>query len=193
MAWGKLGSTTASGTTDELSSGTITGNKIINNIYHVIKTGTANTRRRFNNDTGSNYASRSHVLGTEGTQINQTSIFTHADTSGNAFGVSYIVNISGEEKLMIGQEISNTSSGAGTAPGRYEGAGKWVNTSDQITEVDLLNTDSGGFLTGSNLTVLGSEVTPAAAEAATVQDGAVFYETDTNKSYILYDGSWSEL
>ena len=94
---------------------------------------------------------------------------------------------------MIGQEISNTSSGAGTAPGRYEGAGKWVNTSDQITEVDLLNTDSGGFLTGSNLTVLGSEVTPAAAEAATVQDGAVFYETDTNKSYILYDGSWSEL
>ena len=193
MAWGKLGSTTASATTDEVSSGTITANDIINNIYHVIKTGTANTRRRFNNDTGSNYASRSHVLGTEGTQINQTSIFTHADTSGNAFGVSYIVNISGEEKLMIGQEVSNGSNGAGTAPKTYEGVAKWTNTSAQITEVDLLNTDSGGFLTGSNLTVLGSEVTPAAAEAATVQDGAVFYETDTNKSYILYDGSWSEL
>ena len=162
MAWGKLGSTTASATTDEVSSGTITANDIINNVYHVIKTGTANTRRRFNNDTGSNYASRSHVLNNEGTQINQTSIFTHADTSGNGFGISYIVNISGEEKLMIGQEVSNGSNGAGTSPKTYEGVGKWTNTSAQITEVDLLNTDSGGFLTGSNLSVLGSELTPTA-------------------------------
>ena len=157
MAWGKLGSTTASGTTDEVSSGTITANKIINNIYHVIKSGTANTRFRFNNDTGSNYAGRSHVLGTEGTQINQTSIFTHADTSGNALGVHYIVNISDEEKLMIKHEVSNTSSGAGTAPGRHEGVAKWVNTSAQITEVDLLNTDSGDFLIDSNLSILGTD------------------------------------
>jgi len=27
----------------------------------------------------------------------------------------------------------------------------------------------------------------------TVQDGSIFYETDTNKSYVLYSGSWSEL
>jgi hypothetical protein len=157
MAWGKLGSTTASGTTDEVSSGTITANKIINNIYHVVKSGTANTRFRFNNDTGSNYASRSFVLVTEATQINQTSIFTHADTSGNAFGVHYIVNISGEEKLMIKHEVSENSSGAGNAPGRHEGVAKWVNTSEQITEVDLINTDSGDFLTDSNLTVLGTD------------------------------------
>ena len=26
-----------------------------------------------------------------------------------------------------------------------------------------------------------------------VSDGSVFYEIDTNKSYVLYDGSWSEL
>ena len=185
MAWGKLGSTTASATTDEVSSGTITANEIINNVYHVIKTGTANTRRRFNNDTGSNYASRSHVLNNEATQINQSSIFTHADTSGNGFGISYIVNISGEEKLMIGQEVSNGSNGAGTAPKTYEGVAKWTNTSAQITEVDLLNTDSGGFLTGSNLSVLGSDMTPAAAIPAltNVQDNSIFVEKSTAKRY----------
>ena len=26
-----------------------------------------------------------------------------------------------------------------------------------------------------------------------IQDGSIFYETDTNKSYVLYSGSWSEL
>ena len=42
---------------------------------------------------------------------------------------------------------------------------------------------------GTNLSALGSD----GVESMTVQDGAVFYETDTNKAYVLYDGSWSEL
>jgi hypothetical protein len=193
MAWAKLSSTTALGTTDEVSSGTITGNKFLNIMYYVIKSGTTNTRWRFNNDTGSNYAARSHVLGLEATQVNQTSIATHADTTGNAFGIHFIVNISSEEKLIIKHEVSENSSGAGTIPGRHEGVAKWTNTSAQITEVDLLNTDSGGFSADSNLTALGSDLTPAATESPKVQDGLIFYETDTNKEYVLYNNTWTEL
>lgn len=41
--------------------------------------------------------------------------------------------------------------------------------------------------------MLGSDVTPATAEVIKVQDGAIFYETDTNKEYILYNSAWTEL
>ena len=38
-----------------------------------------------------------------------------------------------------------------------------------------------------------AEITSLYQGAPNIQDGAVFYETDNNKSYVLYDGSWSEL
>jgi hypothetical protein len=61
-----------------------------------------------------------------------------------------------------------------------------------VTRIDLYNDGSGGtgdYAVGSNVSALGSN----GVESMKVQDGAVFYETDTNKSYVLYDGSWSEL
>ena len=73
--------------------------------------------------------------------------------------------------------------------------GKFVPSPDaNITRIDINNPNGGSFDTNSNLSALGSDLTPAAAVAApAVQDGSIFYETDTNKSYVLYDGSWSEL
>ena len=37
------------------------------------------------------------------------------------------------------------------------------------------------------------DFSPASAVASNVQDGSIFYETDTNKSYVLYNNTWSEL
>ena len=146
--WKELASVELNSTQDELSSGTFTAKKYLWVQWYVKKTGTANTRWRFNNDSGQNYASRSHVLGNEATQINQTTIFTHADTSGNAFGTMFIVNDSAKEKLVTAHEVSDSV-------GRYEGVAKWANTSNQITSIKLMNTDTGGFQSGTTLKVFG--------------------------------------
>ena len=137
---------------DELSSGTITAKKYLMVEYYVKKTGTANTRWRFNNDIGSNYSARQSGNGaSDGSPlINQTSIYTHADTSGNAFGNIFIVNSSANEKLGIFHEVSDNVN-------RREVVAKWSNTSSQITEIDLLNTDTGGFSAGTTLKVWGMD------------------------------------
>ena len=51
----------------------------------------------------------------------------------------FIVNNSANEKLVICNSITQQTAGAGTAPTRTESVGKWVNTSDQITRVDIID------------------------------------------------------
>jgi len=51
------------------------------------------------------------------------------------------------------------------------------------------NDGSGDMQIGDNISALGSD----GVESLNVQDGAVYYETDTNKSYVLYNNSWTEL
>ncbi len=57
----------------------------------------------------------------------------------------------------------------------------------------MINYGGGDFLTGSNLSALGGDITPVAQDPPKVQDGAVFYEKDTNKEYILNNGVWTKL
>jgi hypothetical protein len=35
--------------------------------------------------------------------------------------------------------------------------------------------------------------TPASAVVSNISDGSIFYETDTNKEYVLYNNTWTEL
>ena len=149
--WEELASVELGAEADELSSGTITAKKYLWVQAFVKKTGTANTRWRFNNDTGSNYAVRqSGNGGTDTTPINQTSIFTHANTSDNAFVNMFIINNSANEKLLIAHETARGSD-------RREVVAKWSNTSSQITEIDLVQLDSGGFSAGTLMKVWGSD------------------------------------
>jgi hypothetical protein len=147
--WEELASVELDSTEDELPSGTFTAKKYLWVQWYVKKTGTANTRWRFNDDDGQHYASKSHVLNNEAEQINQTTFFTHADTSGNAFGNMFILNNSANEKLVIPQEVSDTV-------GRYQGVAKWTETGVQITSIKLMNTDTGGFQSGTIMKVWGS-------------------------------------
>ena len=89
---------------------------------------------------------------------------------------------------MIGWHITRGGAGAGSSPNRSQFAGKFVQNA-QFTQITNTNDQSGDFDTSSNLTILGSD----GVESMKVQDGAVFYETDTNKSYVLYNDIWSEL
>jgi hypothetical protein len=100
-----------------------------------------------------------------------------------------MVSISGEEKLGIVSTCGGAT-GAGSTIHRTEIVYKFVpsSLSANVTQVAITEKGSGNHAIDSNLSALGSD-----GVIYVVQDGAVYYETDTNKSYVLYNGSWTEL
>ena len=192
MVWAKAGSTTLSGTSDVIDVTSLSNNKFITLLHHGLYSGDSNGTFNFNNDTGSNYAFQSNYAGSGNyASINQTKFsYNDSSTHDSIFVVPYILNIAGEEKLIIADQATIGATGAGNAPNRAEQVGKWVNTSDAITSIKHTQSSSGGdYISGSNVSALGSD----GVASLNVQDGAVYYETDTNKSYVLYNNTWSEL
>ena len=192
MAWAKNGSTTLTGTSDIIDIDPIDDKKFDIILHHALYSGDSNSTFNLNSDTLINYARRSSYSGgADSTGISQTK-FSYDDSSvhDSLFAVTYMVNISTEEKLMISNQATITTTGAGTAPARAEQVQKWTNTSDAITAIKHTQSSGGGnYLTDSNVSVLGSD----AVSSWTLQDGLIFYETDTNKEYILSNNTWTEL
>jgi hypothetical protein len=192
MVWAKAGIATLSTTASEVEA-TITANKFNQILNHVITAGSGNigTRYRFNDDSGSKYAQRySHDGGSDGTNINQAQVFTEVnDADEDRFQIGYVCSISGEEKLGI-NHLMETASGVSNAPQRSETVFKYVPSPDAtITSVKVMETVAGSFGSNTNVSVLGSD----GATSTKLQDGAVYYETDTNKEYILSNDTWTEL
>ena len=188
MVWGKAGSTTLSSAGDAYEL-TITSSKSFQILDHTIPSGTTGQQINFNNDTTTSYALRySGNGGTDGTGVNRAGINHEWDqTRLDRFVMDYWSDVSGEETLGISFSVYNDSTGAGTAPSRFEEVWKWDDTS-QVTEIDMINPGSGSFDTGSNLTVLGSDITPATLN---LPDGTLFVEKDTANRYWLSSGIWS--
>ena len=194
MAWGKAGSTDwSSGSARQIDSPTFTSNKFLQIMTYTNSGSTNRASFQFGDptvDTGNNYAERkSENGGGDSTGASVDHIIIHTGNSDN-FTVTYMINIATEEKLSI-THSSNGVAGAGNAPGRIETYAKYAETSNQQTVVRVYDTTLD--FTGGNVSVLGSDLTPAAAIPPTVSDGAIFHETDTNKSYVLYNGSWTEV
>ena len=185
MAWGKADSNTVT-TAIDLQTLTVEATKFKQILDHTIPTGACTQSYTFNNDTTTSYALRySGNGGTLGTGVNRSNAAAEWDPSNlDRFNVSYMSDISGEETLWIQSGVFNTATGAGTAPSRYEEVWKWDDTA-QITEMDSTNASAGSFDTDSNLSVLGSDLTPAAAVPfpANVQVGSRAEITDTRKMY----------
>lgn len=115
---------------------------------------------RFNNDTGSNYALRkSNDGGSDSTNVSENGLnYMSTGTTQNHFVVFNIINESSKEKLVNCEMIRDGGSGAGSAPSRKEMTGKWANTSNQITRVDVVNRDgSGNYAIDSEVTVYGTD------------------------------------
>ncbi len=113
-------------------------------------------------DTGTNYCHRRSRNGaSDVTAASTTNIgfetFTGANSS--SFGFVYNVNLATQEKLTISQNVMASVTGAATAPNRQETIGKWVDTTNQFDNVQIINTNTGDFATDSNLSVL-SDVVP---------------------------------
>ena len=196
MAWGKEGSTTLETANTNLSVTGISTNIFYQSMNHVFATsGNVAMATSYNGDTASTsnrYAMRKNNNGTEDPLNSRDEIYlTGGDTE--IFGIVYHVFVSGKEKLMIGNAC-----GKGTVsgyPNKNQGVGKYVPTdlTDTMSSMNIeAQNSSNTYTSDSNLSVLGSDLTPASTPIK-VQDGAVFYEKDTNKEYVLYNAVWSEL
>tara|TARA_R110002020_G_scaffold102080_1_gene239979 strand:+ start:165 stop:1247 length:1083 start_codon:yes stop_codon:yes gene_type:complete len=109
-------------------------------------------------DTGTNYSDRyCQNDSSDVTETSQTRVQWHGDaTTLDQFSVGYISNLSGKEKLMMNRSVSQGGSGAGTAPSnRWEGVGKWANTSNPLDRIDWFNIGSGSWDSSSEMVVLG--------------------------------------
>ncbi len=189
MAWIKAGTTTLGSAGDTISV-SFTTNKFINAFWHEFETGSALPQVKLNGSSSSVYAYRDSLNGGSDSTGTSANVWNTALASLDTFCMMYIVNISGEEKLGIYHVMDTLTAGAGTAPRRQESVGKFVPSPDaDITQIDVVNVDSGDFDTGCNLSVIGSDGT----ESTKLQDGAIYYETDTNKEYLLYNNTWTEL
>ena len=186
MAWAKLATKTLTSAGSNITTDTFTASKFNIFMFHENRTA-GNTDGKFrvgnaSSDSSSNYADRTSLNGgSDTTDTSQTGMLYHADTTTtHHLSVGYAINISTEEKLFIYWYVNASPTGAGTAPQRREYVGKWTNTSNQFTVMDLYTGGSDQFQIDNNITVLGSDVT-----IYNIQNGLEFHETDTNKDYVF--------
>ena len=195
MGWVKLGHTTLSSAGDTITVSGMTAKKYLMVQVHTIPSGNARPIIRVYNDSESNYARRrSEEGGADATAINQTEIDIARNATEIVYSTFNIINESSKEKLVIMHNLSDNGTGAGNAPKRQEFVWKWANTTDQMTRVDVINTQTGDFDSGSELIVWGNDVSNGIVNP-NLQDGTLFEETDTNKHYIWNSSTstWTEV
>ena len=151
--WEELDSTTTT-TSGTIQSGTFTAKKYL--MYQIVGkkasgTGTEAGRFQFNGDTGSNYAQRNSINGTDYTYTSQSSMNIGGDgnTAGEmVFLTGFIINNTSTEKLLLGHSAFGNTAGAGQIGNRGEIACKWANTSAQITSIECMGTtfESGAIM-----------------------------------------------
>ena len=196
MVWNKLGTTTLGSAGDDLDITSMTASKFNMIMNHWISiTSTTTASLTLDNTGGNDYAYRySTNGGSDSISVSQANVqvgLGGIPSGSSNFDINYSVNIDGKEKLIIGHNITSATAGAGTSPSRRESVYKKDTTTDsgQYTRIDYNNADAGSFDTDSNLSVIGSDGT----EETKLQDGAIYYETDTNKEFILSNNIWTEL
>ena len=198
-AWKELDRVTLGSEQDLISVTGLPNNQYYMLLYVLPKVSAANTRWTFNATTGSEYSSRSsNNGGSDNTFINGVNFYTHAITGGFNYGVGYISNLSSQEKLCSFNETGSASTGAGTASDRAETVSKWADSSNSISSIQLKNTDTGGFDSGSELVVLGWDSTNTTTdnfwqELTSVDwssGNSITTSTFTPKKYIWYQGWW---
>ena len=193
MAWAKNGTPTTLGSAgDDLDITDLSANKFNLIMAHIPSDASVRCLTTLNNDTNSVYARRGMQGGSsESTSVSQANWDWHWSLDQDFFFIAYLCSISGEEKLLIMNCCRGNAAGAGTAPNRHEFVGKYVPSPDaDVTRIDINNNNaSNDYHADSNLTVIGSDGT----EELNVQDGAIYYDTDLNKEYVLYNNTWTEL
>ena len=137
------------------TSGTFTAKKYLF-VQFYTKGNAGSSYFRFNGDSSSSYSNRYSINGgSDSTIASQPESYLGA-IDGFSFHNLFIINNASKEKLFTHNRVSRSTAGSGTSPTRNEGAGKWSNTSDQITSITV-TTAGGGNLTAGNMKVWGSD------------------------------------
>lgn len=156
--WEELGRVTLGSAGDSMSLTSIPARQYLKILFIGIPSGgTINASVTFNSDTAANYAYRltENAIG-DSSAVSQTKAFIDSpSTNGVHYSESTIINISGQEKLMVTNGSDRSTAGATTAPGRWQIVNKWSNTSAQITRMDFANNGTGDFAAGTQAVVLG--------------------------------------
>lgn len=158
MAWKKLGSTTLTGTVSIIDVPLSAAEKFNQGVFYCPHGQNGSVRSGNSTvDTGANYAYRSSRNG--GADSTATSNSTGMRVNDNAgstpnFVIIYTINISGEEKLLIGNAVEQMTAGAGTPPNTNESVGKHVFTSNPV---DIFQMNHANMPSGTNFTILGTD------------------------------------
>ena len=156
--WEELASVELGSATSILSSGVFTAKKYLQvQIFSDSSNASLGYTMRFNSDIVSNYARRVSSNGAtpDTTNVSQAQLNIGNPTAPN-FGNYFIINNLANEKLLIGHTVDAPTAGAGTAPSRQEGVGKWANTTSQITTISI-DAGTGTWDTGSIIKVWGHD------------------------------------
>ena len=186
LGWQRLAHVELSSTANEINSGTFTAKESLLVQLHGVASGSiSGSDLQFNGDTGSNYARRySANSDSDGTGTSESTLGGIGTASGDSFVTWHITNIADKEKLVIGEGMSNTT--GNNAPDRREIVGKWANTSAQITSIKVKENGSGGWASGTTLTVWGDASETVTDEKTTLSDipaNTRYEEIDTRKIY----------
>lgn len=160
MAWAKSTTSSATGSENEFNTDTYTSTKFQLILMNSLSVPSGYDKVGFNNNTNTVYAQRTSVDGgTDATSTSRTyNDVNVTDGSTPVFVVMYLINISGEEKLAIGFQIQQLTAGAANAPQRIEMVWKFVPSPDaDVTEVDYYNSGANNYVSGSNLSVIGTD------------------------------------
>lgn len=113
---------------------------------------------RLNGDAGANYSLRRTANGgADSTAINTTVIdMMGGNNTVDHFGWIELENIAAYEKF-VRFWLQDSAAGAGQIPERFEGLGKWANTSSQVNSISLLNIAGGNMQIGTELVILGHD------------------------------------
>ena len=154
--WEELATATIS-SAGELDTGSFTAKKYLWIQYSCNSTD-GGFGFRFNSDTVTNYARRFSQNGaSDQTELSYNMMRMIWSGANTYYGNMFIINNSANEKLVINHQAGITATGAGTSPYRWETAGKWANTSSQITSVQFLDhADASGFIDSGTVKVWGS-------------------------------------
>ena len=157
--WQELKSTELGSTNGTLDSGTFTAKKYLCVQVYLNANSAVEQRMRFNLDSASNYSFRFSSNGaTDGTAINDSNMLIgDGGITTPSFTNMFIINNSGNEKLVLSNNIYQNTAGSGTAPSRFEANNKWSNTSSQITSIQLFNASGGVYQAGSIIKVWGHD------------------------------------
>ena len=144
--WKYLGGNTLSSTSDNLTTGTISAKKYLWMQGYVKATGDVRMNLTFNNDTGSGSYNRTHQYnGAQSTSSTATSVDLHGSMKDLYFVNAYICNNASADSLMFYDVVSvdGVDSNSAEIPNRIWGCAKWDDSSNQITEIDITNDNSG--------------------------------------------------